>query len=168
MPVEEYRKLFREKYLSMKLPTNSIDPGNPYEIKRDNVEKMSLYARMNARKTIDIWSRKNYPETRDENVKILDDYLTLCEQNNIRPIMFMPPMTEGYMKHFSKQKLDEFHCLVNQACQKHAHAVFIDGWDFLNLPDTDFFDVDHMNFHGAADFSVFLNDFIDFIEAQKL
>lgn len=87
--------------------------------------------------------------------------MTLCEENNIRPIMFLPPMTEGYMKYFSRQKLDEFYYLVEQACRKHSSAIFIDGWRLQGFTDEDFLDVDHMNIRGAAKFSAFLNDFIE-------
>ena len=42
---------------------------------------MDINARVYARKRIDIWRpQKSYPETVKENVKILDDYLTLCEK----------------------------------------------------------------------------------------
>lgn len=122
---------------------------------------MTPYVRLEARKIIDAWSKKYYPLTRDENVTVLDDYLTLCEANNIRPIMFLPPMTEGYMKYFSRQRLDEFYYLFGQACRKHPGAIFIDGWKLQGLTDSDFHDVDHLNLQGAIKFSTFLNDIIE-------
>ena len=122
--------------------------------------------RLEARNEINAWAEKHYPETCAENIKILDDYLTLCEENNIRPIMFLPPMTEGYKKHFNKQIIDEFYYLVRQACKKHPLAIFIDGWKLPGMTDADFFDTSHMNITGAAKFSTFLNDFIENLERR--
>ena len=130
----------------------------------DKVQHMSFYSRFNARERIDVWKDRDFPETFKENVKILDDYLTLCEDTNVRPIMFLPPMTYGYMKYFSRKKLDEFYYLVREAQKKHSSAVFFDGWKLPFFPDNDFFDVDHMNIQGAAKFSTILNDFIEGLE----
>ena len=110
------------------------------------------------------WRGKFYPKTRDENIKILDDYLTLCEENNARPIMFRVPVTEKFMANFNKQLLDEFPVLVEQACQKHPSARFFDGWKLEGFTYADFRDHEHLNIHGAAKFSAYLNDFIEQLE----
>ena len=163
MPTEDYLKLFREEYLSFKLPL--AEQFDVIGVHADNILRlMTFHNKIGARERIDKWESRNFPKTRAENIKILDDYLTLCEENHIRPIMFLPPMTEGYAKHFSKQKLDEFYYLVKKACGKHSSAIFIDGWKLQGFTDEDFFDVDHMNIQGAAKFSAFLNDFIESLE----
>lgn len=160
MPTEDYLKLFREEYLSFKLPL--VEQFDVTGVHADNILRhMTFNNKISARERIDKWKNRNFPKTRTENIKILDDYLTLCEENDIRPIMFLPPMTEGYAKYFSKQKLDEFYYLVKKACGKHSSAIFIDGWKLQGFTDEDFFDVDHMNVRGAAKFSAFLNDFIE-------
>lgn len=158
--IEDCEKIFRTEYLNTKLPLEPFDLNNPYMTPKVTQRFMTPYSRLEARKTIDAWSEKYFPETRAENIKILDDYLTLCEANNIRPIMFLPPMTEGYMKYFSKQRLDEFYYLIRRACRKHSSAVFIDGWRLQGLVDSDFHDVDHLNHLGSAKFSTYLSDFI--------
>ena len=92
--------------------------------------------------------------------------MTLCEEKNIRPIIFLMPTTEGDIKHFNKQRLDEFYYLVGQACKNHSSAVFVDGWKLQGLSDTDFYDVQHLNIQGAAKFSAYLNDIIEQLDAQ--
>ena len=160
IPIDEYRKFFRAEYLAARLPLESFDVNNPFGVK--NARLMTPENRLNTRKIIDMRSKKAYPETRDENVKILDDYLTLCEQNNIRPIMFVVPVTEGYyIKHFNKRSREEFLYLVGAACRKHPGAVFLDGWQLRGLTDADFYECTHLNIRGAAKFSAFLNDFIE-------
>lgn len=166
IPIDTYKKFFNENYLATKIPLEYLNPNNPYDTISQQIQFISQKVRLNARNTIDGWATKDYPRTRDENVKILDDYLMLCEANNIRPIMFLPPMTEGYMKHFNKQKLDEFYYLTEQACKKHSSAVFVDGWELQGLNDTDFYDVYHLNIKGAAKFSAYLNNIIEQLDAQ--
>ena len=161
LPVEKYRSLFRQEYLDYKLPIDEIEIDCASALGDWQKQYMNVNSRIEARKRIDVWRDRNFPETKAENVKILDDYLTLCEENKILPIIFLPPMTEGYKKHFSKQKLDEFYFLIRAALQKHKTAKFVDGWQLQGLSDADFLDVVHLNYNGAAKFSYALNDFIE-------
>ncbi|MBQ7629025.1 MAG: hypothetical protein IJS81_02245 [Selenomonadaceae bacterium] len=162
LPVEQFKKLFREEFLNMRLPLEHIDLNNLYYQKSPTLKFMDFNARVNLRKRIDIWEKqKSYPETVKENVQILDDYFTLCEENNVRPIMFLPPLTEAYMRYFNKDKLDEFYYLVSQAQKKHPSAVFFDGWKLEGFSDDYFSDADHMNINYAPKFSAILNQFIE-------
>lgn len=166
VPINIYKQFFREEYLSTKLPLEPFDLNNPYMSPKIMPRFMTPQARLSARKTTDTWGERYFPETLKENVKILDDYLTLCEEKNIRPIIFLMPTTEGDIKHFNKQRLDEFYYLVGQACKNHSSAVFVDGWKLQGLSDTDFYDVQHLNIQGAAKFSAYLNDIIEQLDAQ--
>ena len=166
VPVDVFKKFFNEKYLTAKVSTETMDLNNPFDAKFP-MQSMKPQAQLDVRAKTGDWLERSYPATRDENVKILDDYLTLCEEHHIRPIMFLPPTTEGYKKHFSRQKLDEFHYLVEQAQKKHPSAIFLDGWKLKGLTNGDFYDYGHLNLQGAAKFSAFLNKFIESIEARK-
>ena len=164
MPIEKYLEIFNEEYLNIKLPIetseiNCITPINENEIKTINPS-----ARLGWRDRIDKWADRNFTETRTQNIKLLDDYLTLCENNGIRPIIFIPPFTQAYMKNFSREKLDEFYYLVKEIMKKHSSAIFIDGWELNVFSDEDFFDVDHMNVKGAVKLSAILNNIIEQIE----
>lgn len=165
MTAEDYKSLLRPQYFSTRLPLEPLDWNNPFEAKTP-LRFMTPESRLNAREGINTWSKKFYPETRAENVKILDDYLTLCEENNVRPIMFLPPATEGYKKYFNRKMLDEFYYLIGQACKKHPSAIFIDGWKLQGITDRDFYDIDHMNIQGAAKFSTFLNSVIEQLDGH--
>lgn len=162
LPIEKYKSLLRDDYLNFKLPLeNEMNSVTPLSTE---VHHISLAGRLAARERIDVWKDRYFPETLKENVKILDDYLTLCEENNVRPIIFTAPMTYGYMKYFNKKKLDEFHYIIADALKKHSAAVFFDGWRLPIFSDENFWDVDHMNIQGAAKFSMILNDFIEKLE----
>ena len=165
MPAEEYLKLFNAAYLSARLPTEPLDRNNVY-LERPSRQFMTWVERLNMLDVIAPWDNKEYPATRAENVKILDEYLTLCEENDIRPIMFLPPQTEVYRKYFNKKLLDEFYYLIGQACKKYPSAIFIDGWKLHGVTDADFYDVWHMNIYGAAKFSTVLNNFIEQLERR--
>jgi len=88
----------------------------------------------------------------------------LCEKNNARPIMFLPPLSKGFVKCFDNLKLDEFYYLVSQAQRKHPAAVFFDGWKLNNFSYEDFSDGVHLNLNGAAKFSAILNNVIEQLE----
>ncbi|MBR5914579.1 MAG: hypothetical protein IKZ58_09485 [Selenomonadaceae bacterium] len=166
LPIEEYRKLFREEFLNTRLPLENIDLNNLFYQKADYPKCMDLNSRINARKRIDILTKnKSYPETVKENVKIFDDYLTLCEENNVRSIIFHPPLHEAFMRYFNREALNEFYTLLGEVLKKHPSAVFFDGWKLKGLSSDEYYsDVDHMNINYAAKFSTILNDFIENLE----
>lgn len=158
MSTDVYEKFFRKEWLNKKLPLESVDPNNLLEAK---VNRSMTKEEIASNIAISPWAGKSYPETRNENIKILDDYLTLCEENNIRPVMFTMPVTEKHMGAFNKQMLAEFYVLVGQALSKHPAARFFDGYNLQGFTYADFFDHTHLNAHGAAKFSIHLNDFIE-------
>lgn len=161
MPVDQYKKFLREEYLTQRFSLNYFNAKMPYGGAIKKVMDQKAIEKKN-----NTWEKKFYPKTRDENVKILDDYLTLCEKNNICPIMFKTPVTEKFMENFNPQLSDEFNSLIEQVLQKHPNAYFIDGWK-LNLASYEnFYDHEHLNIYGAAKFSAFLNDFIENLEKK--
>lgn len=159
IPIDVYKKFLRKEWLATKAPIAKVNLNG---VKSQKVieQKVILNGKTNT------WAGKYYPETRDENIKILDDYLTLCEENNIRPIMFRAIVSEKYMANFNKQLLEEFDSLVEQACQKHSSAHFVDGWKWQDFTYSDFYDHGHLNAQGAAKFSAYLNEFIEQLEKQ--
>ena len=160
MSSDEIKKLFTQNFISYELPIENFDLNDTNSDKIE-MQEMNLGARLRTRDRAEIWSNKNYPETFAENIKIFDDYLTLCEENNIRPIILITPVTEGYKKFFSKEKITEFHEIISAAIEKHSTAIFVDGWKIEQFADIDFFDSDHLNRLGAAKFSVILNNAIE-------
>ena len=165
MNINDYKKIFFQEYLNFQMPFDSIaieDASGGSSLR--TIKYINRDNRISAREKFDIWKNKNFPETKKENIKILDDYLTLCEKNNVRAIMFLPPFTAGYIKYFSRQKLDEFYYLIREAQKKHPSAFFFDGWKLQGFSDMDFEDLDHLNLNGAAKFSAIFNNFIESLE----
>ena len=153
LPKKQYKKIFKEHYLSFELTNEfEIDENNPC-FERGVNAGVSLADKINAKKSIYSGKTKNYPETRAENIKILDDYLTLCEKNNVRPIMFLPPMHKAAVECTDKKRLSEFYYLVNEAIKKHPDAKFLDGWKLPGFADEDFYNPPHLNLQGSAKFS---------------
>ena len=167
MLADTYRKFLRAEYFNFRLPLEPFDVNDPFKMKKP-LCFMTPQTKLNSLKNREKVGKKYFPATRDENIKILDEYLTLCETNNIRPIMFLTPMSECYMKHYPANRIDEFRQLVEAACIKHSSAIFIDGWKLRGLmTDRDFYDYGHMNIQGAAKFSIFLDEFIRELEGQR-
>ena len=165
---EECRSLFREEFLSTKLSLQDFDVNNIFRAKTA-MRTMTWKERIHGNEVIDAWNnQKRYPETLNENKKILDDYLSLCEKTGAFPVMFLAPATADFIKHFNKQLIDELCHLVYKAQQKHKDSIYINGWDLKFLSDEDFFDPTHMNIQGAAKFSAFLNLIIEKLDKKFL
>lgn len=164
LPVEDYRKIFSPEYLNYKMPYDTAVKMDCIGGLSNIVTHIDRKMRISARKSVDTWKNKYYAETVKENVKILDDYLTLCEKNNVRPVMFLPPLSDVYKKHFNKKIFDEFYYLVREAQKKHPTAVFFDGWLIKDISDEDFSDLGHLNIQGASKFSSILNNAIENLE----
>ena len=160
VPADVYKTFLREEWLTKKL---SIKKINLNGVKSEKVISQKVIEGTKPK----TWNGKYYPATRDMNVKVLDDYLTLCEENNVRPIMFRVIVSEKYMANFNKELLDEFLVIVEQACQKHPSACFVDGWKLEGFTYDDFYDHGHLNRNGAAKFSAYLNDFIEQLESDS-
>ena len=165
LPADKYGSLLKKEFLNFKLGFEKFDVNNIYYEKMTG--NMNFFTRMEDRKQAEAWDDKNYPETREENIKILDDYLTLCKKNKVTPIIFLPPMPEGYKKHCSRQILDEFYYLVNAAIKKHSGTNFFDGWKLPGFTDEFFADSIHLNIRGAAKFSAMFNEFIEGLEKNS-
>ncbi|MBQ9487462.1 MAG: hypothetical protein IJU91_06655 [Selenomonadaceae bacterium] len=165
MPIEQFKNLFSEEFLNTRLPLDNVDLNNIFYQKDTSLRFMNFVARVNMRKRIDVWDKvRTYPETVKENVQILDDYLTLCEENNVRPIMILTPLTPAYRQYFNRKKLDEFYFLLDDIQKNHPDAVLFDGWNLEGFTDDYFTDADHMNLDYAAKFSTILNEFIEGLE----
>ena len=155
MPVEIYKRFFREEWLTKKPSIQNVN------INGFKTQKIMTPKDIKSNVSLNPWTGKYYPKTRDENIKILDDYLTLCEENNIRPVMFTVPVTEKYMATFNKKLLEEFRVLVGETLSKHPDVRFLDGWQLQGFTYADFYNHGHLNGYGAAKFSTCLNDFIE-------
>ncbi|MBR5914580.1 MAG: hypothetical protein IKZ58_09490 [Selenomonadaceae bacterium] len=163
IPASECRKMFREKFLNSRLSLNSFDLNNIF-LAKNKLQIMTAQERLRARDIIDRWNGRNYPVTRKENLKILDDYLNLCKSNKVRAVMFLPPLSKGYMKYLNREIVDEFHYLIRETRKKYPDIVFFDGWKLNGFLDEDFCDVSHLNLKGAAKFSAILNNVIENLE----
>lgn len=145
------------------MPIKDFDINNVM-FEKTPLRFMNFKSRLGARERSEVWDKKCYPDTLKEYVKIFDAYLELCKKNNVRPIIFLTPVSECYSKYFSKKLLDEFNYYVNEVIKKFPNAVFVDGWKLKSFDDSDFYDVDHLNIKGAAKFSTILNNVIEQLE----
>lgn len=162
MPPEQYQNLLNEKFLSNKLLLDDFDIDNVM-LEKLYMYSMTFNAHVNAREKAESWNDKYYPETRNEYVKILDDYLKLCIESKVRPLLVLYPVAESYSKYFCKKLLAEFYHFIEEAVKKYPETIFIDGWK-MGFDDSYFRDVDHLNIKGAAKFSALLNNVIEELE----
>ena len=124
--------------------TKIMEPSNLFEI----------------RKNAEDWLEKRYPETVKENKKIFLDYLELCKNHNVIPIVTIFPVLNIYREFFPKQLLDEFYLIIEEARKKY-NFHFLDKWNFDDhLELKDFIDSSHLNNFGAKKISNYINDYI--------
>ncbi len=162
LPLEKYKNLFNANFLAYKLPLENFDINNVM-LEKTPLRFMNFKSRLGARERSEVWDKKCYPDTLKEYVKIFDDYLALCQENNVRPIICTFPVSECYKKYFSKKIIAEFNHDIEEALKKYP-AVFLDAWKLKGFDDSDFYDVDHLNIKGAAKFSTILNNVIEQLE----
>ena len=159
MSAEEYGSLFSKEFLDggyvSSLP---IDLNNVYCGKARS--RISVNFKLEIRKAAEAWKDKFYPKTVKENKKIMHDYLSLCEANNIKPILFLPPMLTDFIESYPKNRLDEFYTILREILSRHPTAAFMDTWKIKGLTYDDFADNGHVNVVGAAKFSYILNQFV--------
>ena len=160
MSIEQYASLFRKEFLDGGyIRPTPINLNNVYLGKPAN--RINSDSRLATRKIAETWLTKHYPKTVEENKQIFDDYLSLCEENEIKPIVFTPPQTRGAMEAYPKKLLDEFHTIRREIMSRHPTAVFFDGWQVQGfVDDVDFCDSIHLNTTGAVKFSRLFNQFI--------
>ena len=150
--------MFNPQYLKLELPAEIPDLNNIF-FEKTQLRFMQVNHLLEVKQRY-IVNTKKYPETQKENMQILDDYLTLCENHSVRPIMFLPPTTQILKNSAGKYRRDEFLYTVMHILKKHRHAVFLDGWSIAGFNNNDFYDRTHLNINGAAKFSAILNSVI--------
>lgn len=118
------------------------------------------------RKKFTIWDHKNYPATVEENVRIFDDLLSLCEKHSIFPIVTLPPMMEDYKRRFTRRILDEFNSIMDSFLNRRRF-MYVNGWKIRGFDERDFWDPQHLNIQGSAKFSQILNRIIMDLESKN-
>lgn len=103
--------------------------------------------------------RKNYPDTVNENTRILDEYIEFLHKKNIRPILVVFPTNKYYYNNFSYRIEKEFKTIINFLKEKY-NVEFIDYFRGVEFDDTDFRDVSHLNSKGSEKFTKILNNLI--------
>lgn len=111
------------------------------------------------KKQAEIDSKKNYPETVKENIQILEEYLELLINNNIKPIIVVFPASKYYTKFFSERIESEFHNIINNLAEQYNFR-YIDYFKSDLFEENDFRDVSHLTKKGAEKFTEILNELI--------
>ena len=124
LPPEQYKSLFNENFLAYKLPFEDFDINNVM-LEKNPMHVMDFTAHLKEREIIEIWNTVYFPKTREENLKTFDDYLALCREKNVRPIICTSPVSECYKKYFSKKMISEFNHDINEFLKKYPEAVFL-------------------------------------------
>ncbi|MBR1553696.1 MAG: hypothetical protein IJ631_06790 [Schwartzia sp.] len=118
---------------------------------------MGSAQRLAARKRAESWKWKRFPCTVKENKDILRQYIRLCHEKQILPILVIFPVTDIFRKFFSKQILEEFYGYVDEL-QKEENVLMLDYFASDAFSHQDFYDIDHLNRTGAKKVSSMIDE----------
>ncbi|SDK04105.1 D-alanyl-lipoteichoic acid biosynthesis protein DltD [Sediminibacillus albus] len=104
-------------------------------------------------------SNKNYPKTVEKNAQILEQYLNLLKEEEIKPIIVILPQHKDYTTYFSKTIRENITDYLKQLNKDHSFDL-IDLFDSDVVSDRDFFDVHHLNQSGAYKVTQLINKLI--------
>jgi RNase H-fold protein (predicted Holliday junction resolvase) len=102
---------------------------------------------------------KNFPETREENIKIFREYLQLLKNNNIKTIVVIPPLSKFYEERISAKLREETLEIIQNAGNEYDFT-FLDFSDNTLFDDKYFTDGAHLNEKGAEKFTDIVNQYI--------
>ncbi|WP_372629535.1 hypothetical protein [Cohnella sp.] len=105
-------------------------------------------------------SRKYYPDSITVNVRVLDSYLSLLIDNNIKPIIVVHPQHSEYIKHFSPHMVEQFRATMRSLKTKYEFQLF-DCFDSGLINDCDYKDADHLNMKAQIEFTEYLSQVIE-------
>lgn len=160
IPNELYKNLFNTKFLNGGyVTTKTIDLNNVYK-EKVNI-KIGIYEQLRIRKFIDLWNKKDYPLTVEENKTILNNYLLLCKEKGVIPILVLPPVIKDCQKIILKKRKDQFYSILDEILKKFPFVKFLDTLTCDELDEyEDFYDSDHLNINGSKKYSQILNNYI--------
>ncbi|MGQ3480903.1 hypothetical protein [Paenibacillus sp. TY11] len=103
---------------------------------------------------------KDYPTTVVYNKGILRGMLNILQENNIKPILLVCPVSKYYHQFFPPRIKEEFKKNVEMILEEF-NVHIIDLFESDKFMDTDFYDASHLNKEGAKKLTLFLRGYLD-------
>lgn len=113
---------------------------------------------LHAREISDLYN-KPFPETVEENKKILEEYVHFCKEKGIRTLFVIPPYPDWYKEHMKKEYYEELVEYLNVLSRSYG-AVLIDMLR-TPVPDCCFMNYANVNCVGAVKVASCINAIID-------
>ncbi len=102
-------------------------------------------------------SSMDYEATRNENEKILEQYILFLKENDIVPIIVVCPTSTYYRENFNINRKNIFYNILDKLKDKYSFQV-VDYFDSDLFKDDDFWDYSHLNGKGAEKFTQILKE----------
>lgn len=145
-----YEKIFKGKFVSSVPDDVAMNRINGLR----NLDDISLKkARQELAKK---HSAKDYPETVENNQFILNKYLSMLDNFNIKPVILIHPQHPDYRECFSDRLRMTLDNSIQQQKSKHSF-IFLNLFDSTLFNSDDYFDIDHLNIRGANKVTDILN-----------
>lgn len=89
-----------------------------------------------------------------ENIAVLQEFIEMLMENNIKPILVVPPFTDAYNKHVDVHMKERFYEMIAMISKEKMEFLDFNAEEYFE--DNDFIDSDHLNGKGAYKMSVLL------------
>lgn len=160
--LESIKKMFRRDFFeipdTIRENVDGFDINDPVGLKQLNNFVMGSKQRFESRERAKAWDKKRFPDTQKRNIEIFKRYISLCNFSNVHPIVVVYPVTDIYMKYFSRDLMTEFYNIIESIKSEGYDFSFLDlFYEKNNFTYEDFFDVDHLNRKGAEKVSIMID-----------
>ena len=153
------QKVFRPSFLhfAKNVDDRGVDLYDLNGCKQLMNHTVDVEAFLSIRSRVTRWDEKwEFPETEKENEALLVDYIQLCREHHVQPIVFTAPVTEICQQYYPKKSLDRFYTILRRVLRKTG-APFLDYFQTKGFGFEECFDVDHLNMQGARKFTAMLD-----------
>lgn len=152
-------RFFSDAFMSMVPSNNDVDLDDPHGLRvyRDSV--IGIKEVIDNRDFAGHWEKRWFEDTVKENVDIVKEFLDLCYEKGIRPVMLAYPVHNLYRKYFPKKTLDQYYSIIRDL-QREYSVDFLDYWASDMFTTGDFWDTSHLNYSGATKMINIVNDFL--------
>jgi hypothetical protein len=89
----------------------------------------------------------------DENVKIVDEIISIAKSKNVKVIFYTCPAYKTYVSQLNKEQLQKTYTTIKKIAHSNANVSYYEFLSDKSFDAKDFYDADHLNEIGAEKFS---------------
>lgn len=132
------------------ITSSKLGWGTDFNSKNKKAFKGEFTAKKHTVKNFDLY---------DDNLKSLQNIITLCKKNNIKIIFITTPTHKSYYQNLNQIQLEKTIKTILELVKHNSNCTYINLLESNRFTDEDFYDADHLNEIGAKKLALFLENF---------